>query len=227
VKITPKIIVITVISLVVLLGIGFGLYKAFTMPLPGQAIAYDCSAYADFSQVQAADGGTDRCRMHVPIGNEIQYGTNPPVFGPHYADWVRAGVFDGPKDDRNIVHSLEHGYIIVSYNCFYNFQPPALPDEATPGAQAATSSAQMPPNPQDSQECRNLVSQLTQIYNDLGKNKLIIVPRPQLDARLALTAWGRIDKWNPDVSGLSQDDISRVRNFIEVLRGHGPEKTME
>src|SRR3989338_2607886 len=47
--------------------------------------------------------------------------------GDHYEDWTKAGVYDSPKDDGNLIHSMEHGYVILSYNCerkfsIFNFQ---------------------------------------------------------------------------------------------------------
>jgi len=35
--------------------------------------------------------------------------------GPHYAEWTRAGIYNRAPEDGNLVHSLEHGYVIISY----------------------------------------------------------------------------------------------------------------
>jgi hypothetical protein len=236
VKITPKIITVIVICLIVLGFLGFGLYKAFNMPLPGQEIAYDCSNDVDFSRMENLDVKTaDKCRVHVNIGTVVHYQTNPPVFGPHYPDWVRAGVYEAPKDDRNLVHSLEHGYVEIHYNCGFSSQNPDPLGQnnssesakfATGSAEQATTSAQLSPA-FSSSECKSLVAQLTKIYDDEGHTKLIVVPRPNLDANLAVTAWGRIDKWRFSGTVLTKSDIDKIKNFIEVLRGHGPEQTME
>ncbi len=62
---------------------------------------------------------------------KITYNSNPPISGPHDPDWIRPGMYEVPQDKYQLIHSLEHGYIVVHYNC-------ALPisnnDEATPSA---------------------------------------------------------------------------------------------
>ena len=50
--------------------------------------------------------------------------------------------------------------------------------------------------------------------------RLILVPRPSLDTKMALTAWVRIDKMD-DV------DESRILRFIRAYHNKGPERTME
>lgn len=55
-------------------------------------------------------------RNHLPQGTSIQYNSNPPVGGPHYPDPAHAGIYPTPPADGNLVHSLEHGAIILWYN---------------------------------------------------------------------------------------------------------------
>lgn len=55
-------------------------------------------------------------RSHLPQGTEIQYNSNPPAGGNHYATTAHAGIYDTPPADGNLVHSLEHGAIILWYN---------------------------------------------------------------------------------------------------------------
>ena len=59
----------------------------------------------------------DLGRGHVPIGENVEYNSTPPTSGKHYEEWIKQGVYDEEKDDRNLVHSLEHGYIIMHYKC--------------------------------------------------------------------------------------------------------------
>jgi hypothetical protein len=56
--------------------------------------------------------------------------------------------------------------------------------------------------------CGELVAQLTQLVNHYDDH-LILAPYPDMDARIALTAWGRIDK-------LSDFDEERIERFIET-----------
>lgn len=56
-------------------------------------------------------------RNHVPDGTEIQYNSNPPAGGPHYGTTAHAGIYDKDKAlaDGYLVHSLEHGAVILWY----------------------------------------------------------------------------------------------------------------
>lgn len=56
-------------------------------------------------------------RSHVPNGTEIQYNSNPPAGGPHYGTTAHAGIYDKDKApaDGYLVHSLEHGAVILWY----------------------------------------------------------------------------------------------------------------
>ena len=55
--------------------------------------------------------------QHVPVGAPVQYSTVPPTSGAHYDDPAPWGVYDEETpDDRQVVHNMEHGGIIISYN---------------------------------------------------------------------------------------------------------------
>lgn len=228
-------------------GGGWRVWKEVTKPVPtvlGESVA-------------------DLGREHVPDGTIVEYNSNPPTSGKHYGDWTRAGVYDKPVSDGHLVHSLEHGYVIISYNCTklnsnvksqnsklqlktqkLNFNAYAHEEElipqASPSAVGSTESASGQTQSAEStesadlgeawqsQECKDLVSKLTTVYEKKGKRKLIVIPRPSLDTKIALTAWNRIDKFNPSASsGLSEAEQQRIENFIDALRDKGPEKTME
>ena len=53
--------------------------------------------------------------QHVPHGSEVEYQTNPPSSGNHYAEATAWGVYDSGLDDEAVVHALEHGGIWISY----------------------------------------------------------------------------------------------------------------
>lgn len=173
------------IGLAALVGFLAWLFTISSKPLPGTKIA-------------------DLGRGHVPIGEEVTYNSNPPTSGKHYEDWIRAGIYEEPKDDRNLVHSLEHGYIIMNLKC----------QNSNVKTDEATNSGEM------SAECKKRKDQLAQIYEKKGKRKLIVVPRPNLDTNFALTAWTYLDKFD-------EFDESRIEKFIDAYRDMGPEKTME
>lgn len=211
------------IAVTALLAFLIWLFIESSKPLPGTKVA-------------------DLGRKHVPINEKVEYNSNPPTSGPHYEDWIRSGVYTEIKDDGNLVHSLEHGYVIMSYNCDKKVvsRPPLWgpavvnnayahgveEDEAT-ASSVATSSASLPESFK-SEECHKLVDALIGIYEKKGKTRLIVVPRSSLSSRIALTAWNYLDTFNPSTSsGLSATEMERIEKFIDAHLNQGPEKTME
>ena len=195
-----------------ILAAGWWIYKASNVKQPGEAVA-------------------DLGRNHVPEGTVVEYNSNPPTSGPHYAQWEKPGAYDRVLPDGRLIHSLEHGYIVISYNCtrlqisdFRNhisdFQAYAHETEE-PHDEPATDSGEVDVSGwKDDQSCQNLVSQLKSVMEKSKAKRLILVPRPSLDTKMALTAWGRIDKMD-DV------DESRILRFIRAYHNKGPERTME
>ena len=54
---------------------------------------------------------------HVPVGTVIVYQTDPPTSGPHYKEFVAEGGFFSREIDAPwLVHSMEHGGVIIYYN---------------------------------------------------------------------------------------------------------------
>lgn len=176
-----------IVGLIAALFVAFlaWLFVESSKPLPGQKI-------------------TDLGRKHVGAGTRVNYNSNPPTSGDHYADWIRAGVYEEEKDDRNLVHSLEHGYVILSYRC----------QGTGDNEQEATESGEV------SQECNERKQQLEEVYNKKGQRKLIVVPREKLETNFALTAWAYLDKFD-------NFDSQRIEKFIDTHRDQGPERTME
>lgn len=203
---------IWILVIVLLLAAGYFLNKRYNQPLPGQVVS-------------------DLGREHIPDGEKFDYNSNPPTSGKHYGEWTRKGVYDKPVSDGHLVHSLEHGYVTISYNCTklvashwslvvgVNAHEETL--TATQSAEKVSSpSAGLEGEEWNSQNCKDLVAKLTSVYEKKGKTKLIVIPRPSLDVTIALTAWSRIDKFN-------DFDEKRIIEFIDAYRDHGPEKTME
>lgn len=54
-------------------------------------------------------------RNHVPSGTKVEYKTNPPTSGSHYANPAAWGAYNKEVVDESVVHSLEHGGIWISY----------------------------------------------------------------------------------------------------------------
>lgn len=148
-------------------------------------------------------------REHVEVGTKVGYNSNPPTSGSHHEVWTKSGVYDKPTDDGYLVHSLEHGYVIISYNC-------EMEASMVIGTKVGTKSAE-----RDKKECLAFVKELKD-FVDSDSWKMILIPRPSLDMNFALTAWGKIDKFNTKDASLE-----RVKAFKEAFRSRGPEQTME
>ena len=53
---------------------------------------------------------------HVSSISNVEYNSNPPTSGPHYDTPARQGFRENIIDDGNLIHSIEHGLIWISYN---------------------------------------------------------------------------------------------------------------
>ncbi len=58
----------------------------------------------------------DEGRGHLTPGETPTYISNPPTSGTHNPVWAQAGVYGDNVDITQLVHSMEHGYIILFYN---------------------------------------------------------------------------------------------------------------
>lgn len=53
-------------------------------------------------------------REHVAdLAQKIEYDSKPPTSGSHYQQWAEDGAYEDPPDVKELVHSLEHGRIII------------------------------------------------------------------------------------------------------------------
>ena len=53
---------------------------------------------------------------HVNEGVRVEYNSTPPTSGKHWPRWADCGFYTESLPDERIVHNLEHGNIVVSYN---------------------------------------------------------------------------------------------------------------
>jgi Protein of unknown function (DUF3105) len=55
-------------------------------------------------------------REHIDAGEQPDnWNSNPPTSGDHLITPLPSGVYDGEQDPRAMVHSLEHGYVLLLY----------------------------------------------------------------------------------------------------------------
>ena len=56
---------------------------------------------------------------HIPTGTTFEgaYNSSPPTSGPHWdTGWAGCGFFDEELPDEQVVHNMEHGQVVISYN---------------------------------------------------------------------------------------------------------------
>ncbi len=78
-----------------------------TQPLP------DRGEQSVISSVQQHDS---RGNAHVAAGTEIEYQRIPPTSGTHYPTTVEAGLYEQTPPLGALVHSLEHGAVVIYYD---------------------------------------------------------------------------------------------------------------
>lgn len=67
----------------------------------------------------------DQGREHIPEGGSHEiYNSSPPTSGWHYDRWASWGIKAEPLPPELFIHNMEHGGIILHYNC-----PDGCPDE--------------------------------------------------------------------------------------------------
>ena len=55
-------------------------------------------------------------RGHVAPGERVSYRSDLPTSGAHDPTWIKPGVYDSPQSPEMLVHSLEHGLIVIYYD---------------------------------------------------------------------------------------------------------------
>ncbi len=133
--------------------------------------------------------------QHIPDGQRaVDYNSNPPTSGQHWAQPAEAGFYEEVLPDEQLLHNLEHGYVVVYYNCS------DLSDEA----------------------CKRLKSDIQNAMRQAGVSsntrtpKLIAIPRPGMPDRVVYTSWGwllRADRFDPE----------ELLTFVRQHRDDAPE----
>lgn len=108
---------------------------------------------------------------HVAEGTDPgPYNSDPPTSGKHYEQTLEAGFYDQGQVTTQypagyIVHNLEHGYVIIWYNC-------DLVGES---------------------DCAQLKTDIKAVQDDDG-TKVIAFPWTTTDVPVVMTSWGKLLK---------------------------------
>lgn len=54
--------------------------------------------------------------VETAVDYEGIYGMTPPAGGDHSGAWLNCGIYDQPQPSENVVHSLEHGALWITYD---------------------------------------------------------------------------------------------------------------
>lgn len=148
-----------------------------------------CNVVAQTQPLEAA--------VHVPEGTVITYSTNPPSSGSHYPIWANFKEYDHPVADGYLVHSMEHGAVVIFYDCDPNacVAPPGVLDALRAVRNAAPTDPSCDPS---------------------IRVRVILAPRPDNDVAVAAAAWGATYK-------ADCVDAPSLSKFITDFYGKGPE----
>lgn len=107
----------------------------------------------------------DEGAVHAVPCTQVAFNTNPPTSGTHYSSWAAYKTYAQPVPDGFLVHSLEHGALVIGYDC-----PEGCPDEVA--------------------AVQKWIDGLATDPVCFGeKPKIILAPNPALDVRWAAAAW--------------------------------------
>lgn len=132
---------------------------------------------------------------HVPEGSAITWSSNPPSSGPHFPIWAAFTEFTAPVPRGYLVHSMEHGAVVLLYKC--EGACPAVVDELRKIRDA------LPADPLCAPETRV---------------RVVIAPDPELDVPVAAAAWG----WTYKAQCV---DAPTLGAFARDHYAQGPENT--
>jgi hypothetical protein len=139
--------------------------------------------------------------FHVPQGTQIQFNHDPPTSGCHYSIPSQApvpvGAYDREIPAEYWVHNLEHGYIVVLYNC------PSGCDSDFQKLVAWRKT--LPPDPGGK--------------GAIPYTKVVVLPWHSMPRKFAAVSWDYYIGWD-------SLDISKVQEFYDNHVGQAPEGAM-
>lgn len=105
---------------------------------------------------------------HVPEGTTIAYCSNPPAGGDHYPIWAAFQEYSAPVEWPYLVHSMEHGAVVLLYKC----DPPGCPEIVSQLKKVRDDAAADP-------------------LCTAGTKRIVIAPSTTILTKVAATAWGK------------------------------------
>lgn len=130
--------------------------------LPPIAPATECVVITGRDPAEGAD--------HVDTCSDVGYALHPPAAGSHYGQWADFATYDSPVPWGFLVHSLEHGAVILARSC----DASACPEVVAAFEQIHASTGDP--------LCRD----------HANANRIITVFDPSIDVPIAAVAWGHV-----------------------------------
>lgn len=132
---------------------------------------------------------------HVDVGTPIDYPTNPPASGPHYPIWAAFQEFLTPVPRPFWVHSLEHGAVVILYNCA------ALAGDGGAGDDGSDATDSSDASDAGGATCSTWVDGLRAMIAALPEDplcdkdagvsrRIVLTPDPLIHGPIAAAAWG-------------------------------------
>ena len=131
---------------------------------------------------------------HVADGTVVAYSSNPPSSGPHFNTWANFQELTHPVEDGYLVHSMEHGAVLLLYSC-----QGAACDAILPALRAVRDA--VPTDP---------------LCDPAIRTRVILAPRAANDVAVAAAAWGYVYRAD------CVDPVS-LSSFINDHYAKGPE----
>jgi hypothetical protein len=118
------------------------------------------------------------------------WNSDPPTSGQHFGWWAQSGFYDEVIPDGYLVHNMEHGYVIIYYNCL-------VVDMDCESFKTAIESA------------------ITAAGNDPDTHtvKVIAVPRPSMTNPITYASWGHLYK-------AESFDPEELVLYVQTYRSH-------
>jgi hypothetical protein len=171
--------------------------------VPDAVAPLEAAVTVDAADAAGFDAGACNVRIdafplvdspHVPDGTVVAYSSNPPSSGPHYGTWANFQELTHPVDDGYLVHSMEHGAVLLLYSC-----QGAACDAIVPALRAVRDA--VPTDP---------------LCDPALRTRVILAPRAANDVAVAAAAWGFI--YRADCV-----DPASLASFINDHYAKGPE----
>jgi hypothetical protein len=136
--------------------------------------------------------------------DDFVYNSDPPTSGPHRELFTDVFISTKPLPAYIQTHLLEHGNILLQYNCNCKDVAASLEQIAMQYDKQFVPAAQQQPTATDVQNAE-----------DQGR-AVIVAPYPRMKSRVAVTAWTHLGT-------LSKVDMQKINSFISVHLGNPSE----